>query len=184
VKVIALIVLNVSLLGLFLFLFSRPHLLTYHQDRRLWLTWLSIGVITLMDECTSPFWDSWASLIGIGAVFFLALTNLLMRFMSFRYAEIAEILERHKLIGGGVYSFSYFVLGPTVSFIAAASILVGYILTACISSVAAIGNALPFTPYAQSSPQFRLLLALGIIWFIAGLNISGIKANARFTSML
>ena len=111
---------------------------------------------------------------------FIALTSLLMRFMSTRYTEIAEILERHKIIGGGVYSFSYYVLGPTVSFIAVASILVGYIITACISSVSAIGNALPFTPYAQST-YLQLPLALGIIWLIAALNIIGIKANARFT---
>ena len=31
------------------------------------------------------------------------------------------------------------------------------------------------------SPTLQLLLALGIIWFVAGLNIVGIKANARFT---
>ena len=46
--------------------------------------------------------------IGAGALVFIALTSLLMRFMSTRYTEIAEILEKHKIIGGGVYSFSYF----------------------------------------------------------------------------
>ncbi|RJR42630.1 MAG: APC family permease [Deltaproteobacteria bacterium] len=181
-KAIVLIALNLLLVGFFIFLFTRRRLLTYHHQRHLWLTWLAVGVITLMDECTSPFFGIAEAyrFIGIGAVVFLAITNLLMRFMSFRYAEIAEILEHHKLIGGGVYSFSYFVLGPTVSFIAAASILVGYMITACISSVSAIGNALPFTPYAHLQ-NLRLFLALGIIWFIAGLNIAGIKANARFT---
>ncbi len=182
-KTIALVGLNLSLLGLFLFLLTRRHLLTYHHHRRLWLTWLAVGVITLMDECTSPFFGIAEAhrFIGSGALVFLALTSLLMRFMSTRYTEIAEILEKHKIIGGGVYSFSYFVLGPTVSFIAVASILVDYILTACISSVSAVGNALPFTPFAQSSPQFQLFLALGIIWLIAGLNIAGLKVNAQFT---
>ena len=139
-------------MGLFIFLFTRRRLLTYHQDRRLWLTWLSVAIITLMDEFTDVFFAPAESyrFIGAGALVFIALTSLLMRFMSTRYTEIAEILERHKIIGGGVYSFSYFVLGPTVSFIAVASILVDYILTACISSVSAIGNAVPFTPYAQS----------------------------------
>ena len=96
-------------------------------------------------------WPSLTGFIGRGTLVFIALTSLLMRFMSTRYTEIAEILEQHNIIGGGVYSFSYFVLGPTVSFIAVASIMVDYILTACISSVSAIGNALPFTPYAHVS---------------------------------
>ena len=181
-KAIALVALNASLLGLFIFVLTRRQVLTYHQDRRLWLTWLAVAVITLMDEFTDVFFAPAESFrfIGSGALVFIALTSLLMRFMSTRYTEIAEILEHHKIIGGGVYSFSYFVLGPTVSFIAVASILVDYILTACISSVAAVGNALPFTPYAQSH-NLQLFLALGIIWLIAGLNIAGIKANARFT---
>ena len=150
-KTLVLIVLNLSLVGLFVFLFTRRRLLTYHQNRQLWLTWLSVAIITLMDEFTDVFFAPAESyrFIGAGALVFIALTSLLMRFMSTRYTEIAEILEKHNIIGGGVYSFSYFVLGPTVSFIAVASIMVDYTLTACISSVAAIGNAVPFTPYAQ-----------------------------------
>ena len=181
-KTLVLIGLNLALVGMFALLLTRRRLLTYHQDRRLWLTWLAVAIITLMDEFTDVFFAPAESyrFIGAGTLVFIALTSLLMRFMSTRYAEIAEILERHQIIGGGVYSFSYFVLGPTVSFIAVASILVGYILTACISSVAAVGNALPFTPYARDS-ALQLWLALGIIWSIAGLNIAGLKANARFT---
>jgi amino acid transporter len=182
VKTPVLIILNLVLVSLFIFLFTRRRLLTYHQDRQLWLTWLSVAIITLMDEFTDVFFAPAESyrFIGASTLVFIALTSLLMRFMSTRYTEIAEILERHKIIGGGVYSFSYYVLGPTVSFIAVASILVGYIITACISSVSAVGNALPFSPYAGST-MLKLPLALGIIWFIAGLNIIGIKANARFT---
>ena len=181
-KTIVLVALNVTLLGVFIFLLTRRHLLSYHYNRQLWLTWLSVAIITLMDEFTSPFFAIAEAyrFIGSGALVFIALTSLLMRFMSARYTEIAEILEKNNIIGGGVYSFSYFVLGPTVSFIAVASILVDYILTACISSVSAIGNAISFTPYAED-PHTQLLLALGIIWFVAGLNIVGIKANARFT---
>ena len=48
-KALVLIVLNLLLLGLFVFLFTRRRLLTYHQDRRLWLTWLAVAIITLME---------------------------------------------------------------------------------------------------------------------------------------
>ena len=54
-KALVLTLLNLVLVGLFIFLFTRRRLLTYHQDRRLWLTWLSVAIITLMDEFTSPF---------------------------------------------------------------------------------------------------------------------------------
>ena len=128
-KTLVLVALNITLLGLFIFLLTRRHLLTYHYKRQLWLTWLSVGIITLMDEFTSPFFAIAEAyrFIGSGALVFIALTSLLVRFLSTRYTEIAEILEKNNIIGGGVYSFSYFVLGPTVSFIAVASIMVGYI---------------------------------------------------------
>ncbi|MHB9074880.1 MAG: APC family permease [Desulfobaccales bacterium] len=181
-KTIALIGLNLALLGLFLFLLTRRRLLTYHHNRRLWLTFLAVAVISWMDIFGSIFYAPPEAyrFIGNSAMIFIALTTVLIGFMSTRFTEIAEILEHHKIIGGGVYSFSYFVLGPTVSFIAVASIMVDYTITACISAVSAVGNAASFTSYSQS-PQIRMFVALGIIWFIAGLNIAGIRQNARFT---
>src|SRR4030042_5012368 len=148
-----LIILNLGLLALFIYLFRNRELLSYHHKGRWWLTWLSIGVITLMDEFTSIFYVPAEAyrFIGLSAIVFIAVTSLLIRFLSTRLTEIAEILEHHGLIGGGVYSFSYLVLGPMVSFVAVASIMVDYILTACISAVSAIENlhfffALPHYP--------------------------------------
>jgi amino acid transporter len=182
VKTIILLGLNLSLLGLFAFLLTRRRLLTYHHKRQLWLTWFSIGIITLMDEFTSIFYVPAEAyrFIGPGALVFVALTSLLMRFMSTRFTEIGEILEYNGIIGGGVYSFSYLVLGPVISFVAVASIMVGYIITACISAVSAVANAISFTAYAHSH-YLSLLVSLGVLWFVAGLNIAGVKANARFT---
>ena len=102
-----------------------------------------------------------------------------MRFLSTRMVEIAEILEHHNIRGGGVYSFSYLVLGPTLSFIAVASIMVDYVLTACISTVSAVENGLTFI--ALSAHGEKSALQFAVVWGIAGLNILGIKENARFT---
>jgi hypothetical protein len=44
VKALVLIVLNLSLAGLFAFLFTRRRLFTSRQDRRLWLTWLAVAI--------------------------------------------------------------------------------------------------------------------------------------------
>ncbi len=101
-----------------------------------------------------------------------------MRFLSNRMVEIAHILEHHNIKGGGVYSFSYLVLGPTASFIAVASILVAYILTAAISTVSAVYNGGSFF---DIPPILSYVLMLAIIWGVAGLNILGIRENARYT---
>jgi amino acid transporter len=178
-----LILLNLGLVALFIYLFRNRELLSYHHKGRWWLTWLAIGVITLMDEFTSIFYVPAEAyrFIGLSAIVFIAVTSLLIRFLSTRLTEIAEILERHHLIGGGVYSFSYLVLGPMVSFVAISSIMVDYILTACISAVSAVSNAASFFPLSHTA---LIIAVLAIIWGVAGLNILGIRENARFTFLI
>ncbi len=182
-KPAVLTVLNLGLVILFIFLFRRKNLLSFHQDGRIWLTYLAVGIITLMDEFTSVFYAPAESyrFIGLSAMVFIAITSLLVRFISTRLTEIAEILEHHQLIGGGVYSFSYLVLGPLVSFVAVSSIMVDYILTACISAVSAVSNAASFFPVSQ---PILIASVLIIIWAVAGLNIMGIRENARFTFLI
>ncbi len=178
-KVIILVVLNLVLGILFLYLVRQQGLLSYYRNGRWWLTYLSVAIITLMDELTSVFYAPAEAyrFIGISAIVFIAFTALFIHYMTTRLVEIANILEHHGLIGGGVYSFSYLVLGPTVSFIAISSIMVDYILTACISAVSAVENAASFF---SASHTTKMALILIIIWAVAGLNIIGIKENARF----
>src|SRR5213594_3681658 len=178
--VLVLFWLNVGLVALFTVILLRPNLLGYAKGGRWYLTWLAIGVITLMDESTSIFYAPAEAyrFIGTKAIFFIAFTSLLMRVLSSRMVEIAQILELHDIRGGGVYSFSYFVLGPIASFVAVASIMVDYILTASISTVSAVYNGTAFLPLGSGAER---LLVLGIIWAVAGLNIIGIRENARVT---
>jgi len=182
-KAAVLTILNLSLLALFILILKKPGRLSYYFQGRWWLTWLSVAVITLMDELTSVFYAPAEAyrFIGPSAIFFIAFTAVFVHYMTTRLVEIAEILEHHGLIGGGVYSFSYLVLGPLVSFIAVASIMVDYILTACISAVSAVENANFFFGLTHH-PKMGLVLL--IIWAVAGLNILGIKENARFTFMI
>ncbi|MCK9376379.1 MAG: APC family permease [Syntrophobacterales bacterium] len=179
-KPILLIVINLALVGVFVVLLRKPGRLSYYQNGRWWLTWLSVAVITLMDELTSVFYAPAEAyrFIGLSAIVFIAFTAVFVHYMTTRLVEIAEILEHHNLIGGGVYSFSYLVLGPLVSFVAVASIMVDYILTACISAVSAVLNA---TSFFHLPHHVIITLVLITIWAIAGLNILGIKENARVT---
>ncbi len=175
-----LIAVNLVLVALFIWLFRKPGRLSYYQNGKWWLTWLSVAVITLMDELTSVFYAPAEAyrFIGSSAIFFIAFTAIFIHYMTTRLVEIGEILEHHGLIGGGVYSFSYLVLGPLVSFVAVASIMVDYILTACISAVSAVLNA---TSFFQLPHSVIMAIVLVTIWAVAGLNILGIKENARVT---
>lgn len=179
-KTAVLIVINIGLLALFFVLLRKQGLLTYYSNGRFWLTWLSVAIITLMDELTSVFYAPAEAyrFIGPSAILFIAFTAVFIHYMTTRLVEIAEILELHGIFGGGVYSFSYLVLGPTVSFVAVSSIMVDYILTACISSVSAVENALSFFTVSHYS---KMIMAMIIVWSIAGLNVLGIRENARFT---
>ena len=179
-KFLLLAAVDAAVIALFFWLFRKKNLLSYFSEGRWWLTWLSIAVITLMDELTSIFYAPSEAFrfIGLQAIAFIAVTSLLMRFLSTRMTEIAEILEHHGIKGGGVYSFSYLVLGPTLSFIAVASIMVDYVLTACISTVSAVENGLTFMALSDLG---KFVIMFGVVWGIAGLNILGVKENARFT---
>src|SRR5512133_370063 len=96
-KGILLTFLNAGLFLLFFILLRRPNLLTYHHGGKIWLTYLAVGVITLMDEFTSIFYVPAEAyrFIGLNAIVFIAITSILIRFISTRLTEIAEILEHH-----------------------------------------------------------------------------------------
>lgn len=179
-KTAVLVLINLALIGTVIHILRKPDLLTYYRNGRFWLTWLAVAIITLMDELTSVFYAPAEAhrFIGPSAIFFIAFTAVFIHYMTTRLVEIAEILEYHGIFGGGVYSFSYLVLGPVVSFVAVASIMVDYILTACISAVSAVENAASFF---SLSHHFKMMTAMAIVWAIAGLNIMGIRENARFT---
>ncbi len=180
---LVLIVVNLLLLGGFAYLFTRKDLLSYFAQGKWWLTWLSVAIITLMDELTSIFYAPSEAfrVIGTNAIAFIIITSVFIRIISSRMVEIAEILEFRGIKGGGVYSFSYLVLGPSVSFVAVASIIVTYVLTASISTVSAVENGMSFY---QMSDTGKFFLQAGIIWFVAGMNIIGIKENAKFTFII
>jgi len=179
-KTIVLVGLNISLLIIFILLLRRRGLLTYYFGGRVWLTFFAVAIITLMDELSSVFYAPAEAyrFIGPAAIVFIAFTAVFIHYMTTRLVEIAEILEHHKVFGGGVYSFSYLVLGPVVSFVAVASIMVTYILTACLSAVSAVQNAMSFFDVSHAT---RIIMALTVIWGVASLNIAGIRENARFT---
>jgi amino acid transporter len=177
------IVINAALVAIFIYITRNKEFLSFLYNGKWMLTWLAVGIITLMDELTSIYYAPFEAFrfIGIKAIFYIALTSILIRFLSTRMVEIGEILEKNNIRGGGVYSFSYLVLGPTFSFVAISSILVDYILTATISTVSAVENG---TYFLGMGPEIKFFLKFGVIGLITLLNIVGIKENAKFTFMI
>jgi amino acid transporter len=174
------IAINLLLVAAFIYIARKKDFLSFFSGGKWLLTWFAIGIITLMDELTSIYYAPFEAyrFIGLKAIFYIALTSLLIRFLSTRMVEISEILEDAGMKGGGVYSFSYLAFGPSLSFVAIASILVDYVLTATISTVAAVNNG---TAFLGTGPLVNYLLMFGVIGLITLLNIWGIKENARFT---
>ncbi len=174
------ILVNILLVAAFIYIARKKDFLSFFSGGKWLLTWFAIGIITLMDELTSIYYAPFEAFrfIGLKAIFYIALTSLLIRFLSTRMVEISEILEEAGMKGGGVYSFSYLAFGPSLSFVAISSILVDYVLTATISTVAAVNNG---TAFLGTGPIVNYLLMFGVIALITLLNIWGIKENARFT---
>ena len=108
-RFISTLVINLILIGAFGYVLTRKNLLAYFSKGKWWLTWLSIAVITLMDELTSIFYAPSEAFrfIGTNAIAFIIITSIFIRVISMRMVEIAEILEFHGIKGGGVYSFSF-----------------------------------------------------------------------------
>ncbi|MDD3467787.1 MAG: amino acid permease, partial [Campylobacterales bacterium] len=155
----------------------------YKKNGALYLGFLGVGVITVMDVITSVFYAPAESFrfVGYDTLLFMPMTALIVAAFAFSMTEIARIMEKFGYKGGGVYSFSYMVFGRSVSLVAAASILVDFVNTAAISSIAAIENIGGI--FAFSAPV-KLFLEIAIIWAIAALNIIGIKENSKVTFYL
>jgi amino acid transporter len=179
-EVLVFTLINVALIVGFVIIIKKKDFLSFFHGGRWWLTWLAVGIITLMDEMTSIYYAPFEAyrFIGLKAIFYIAITSLLIRYMTTRFIEISNILEVNNIRGGGVYSFSYLVLGPNFSFIAVASILVDYVLTATISTVSAVENG---TAFFGMTVGTKYAMMFGVVWFISFLNIMGIKENAKFT---
>ena len=88
-KVVVLVALNLVLVGLFAFILKKRELLTYYRSGRLWLTWLAVGIITLIFYVPAEAYR----FIGSSAIVLITVTSILIRFMSTRLFETAEILE-------------------------------------------------------------------------------------------
>ena len=64
---------NLILVAAFIYVARKSNFLTFFQNGRWWLTWLAIGIITLMDELTSIYYAPFEAFrfIGLKAIIYI-----------------------------------------------------------------------------------------------------------------
>lgn len=174
------IALALILFTVIMVILARQNGITYQKGGRVYVGFIGISAIAMMDLLASVFYGPGEAFryIGYDAMFFLVFTSILIAMYAFSMTEIAEVLEGLGHKGGGVYTMTYLVFGRTLSMIAVASILVDYINMAALSAISAVENFSAVIPIWE---PMKVPLELFIVWFLAFLNLIGIRASVWTT---
>jgi amino acid transporter len=78
--------------------------------------------------------------------------------------------------GGGAYIVAHDNLGKFPGLVAAAALLIDYVLTVSVSVAAGVASIITFAPGLHN---YRVLFALGVIWLITIMNLRGIRESGR-----
>ena len=97
---------------------------------------------------------------------------VLLAILVFSYRQVITAYP----MGGGAYAVSRANLGPAVSLVAAASLIVDYTLTVAVSIAAGVGA---FTSAFPSLSSATVPLCLGILAVVTILNLRGLGETAR-----
>lgn len=115
--------------------------------------------------------SSGASYLAFGPIIALAV-GLLLGIVAISYRQVCFGFPK----GGGAYAVASSTLGTTPALVAAASLVIDYVLTAAVSTaagVAAITSALP-----ELAP-LRVELALGALFLLVLANLRGLRESGR-----
>ncbi|MBN8619052.1 MAG: APC family permease [Anaerolineae bacterium] len=121
-------------------------------------------LLVLIAAGTSALGVSWWVALGIAA---------LMTVVAFSYHQTIHAYPN----GGGAYIVSKENLGRTPGLVAAAALLIDYILTVAVSVSA--GTAALTSAFPETAP-FRVEVALLIVIFISVMNLRGVKESGTF----
>ena len=97
---------------------------------------------------------------------------ILLTILVFSYRQVIEAYPD----GGGCYAVSKANLGPRASHLAAASLVVDYVLTVAVSIAAGVAALVSAFPTLSSD---SLVIALAILLVMTALNLRGIATSAR-----
>ncbi len=108
------------------------------------------------------------ALVYVGPIILILLALLAVLYVSYRQTMAAYPL------GGGSYTVSKENLGVRAGLIAAAALLLDYVLVAAVGISAGVGALLSAFP---ALGEYRLVLCLGILGLITYINLRGVKES-------
>lgn len=113
----------------------------------------------------------------VGVAFIVPISTSIVVLLAIVYFSYLQTIKAYPS-GGGSYTVAHENLGESASLLAAAALMIDYILTAAVGISAGVGALVSAVPELQ---PHTLLLCLGILIFIALINLRGLReAGAIF----
>jgi len=139
------------------------------------LAWVGLGA----DGLSSSAYGPEEAYLALGDHFFLALPLAILMavtvfIISASYSHIIELFPT----GGGGYLVATKLLGPKVGLVSGSALIVDYMLTITISVASAGDQIFSFLPISLHG--FKLVIELGLIFFLIYLNLRGTKESVLF----
>jgi len=113
----------------------------------------------------------------LGVSYIVPISGSIVALLAIIYFSYLQTIKAYPA-GGGSYTVAHENLGESASLLAAAALMIDYILTAAVGISAGVGALVSAVPRLQ---PHTLLLCIGILVFIALINLRGLReAGALF----
>jgi amino acid transporter len=114
---------------------------------------------------------------ALGVSYIVPISGSIVALLAIIYFSYLQTIKAYPA-GGGSYTVAHENLGESASLLAAAALMIDYILTAAVGISAGVGALVSAVPRLQ---PHTLLLCIGILVFIALINLRGLReAGALF----
>lgn len=162
------------------FLFGNPRDPFDKETRRhislvAFLAWVGLGADGISSSCYGPE----EAFLALGqhsslAIYLAIATAITVFIISYAYTQVIELFPN----GGGGYRVATRLLGKHAGLVSGSALIIDYVLTIAISVASGIDAIFSFMP--EGAHDFKLLIAILMVGFLAVLNLRGMKESIKF----
>ena len=162
------------------FLFGKPHDPFDRSTRKgislvAFFAWVGLGSDGISSSCYGPE----EAFIALGmheelAIYLAIATALTVFIISYAYTQVIELFPN----GGGGYRVATRLLGKYAGLVSGSALIVDYVLTIAISTVASVDAIFSFSP--GNWQIIKLPIAIFLILLLGVLNLRGMKESIKF----